>query len=138
VLPNNHSALDQPWVEFQGFLHQSKSIHPLVYCEVEEEFRYKESDDHPKNMGQDAAFEREAFEREAFEREAFDGYVEVDSVPHKNDKSTEADYNDPKRAPLVRFSHPQIRGVAGSGAISGWNLHLFCASVYIIGSAKIM
>ena len=106
---NKHSALDQPWVEFQGFLHQSKSIDPLVYCEVEEEFGYKESDGHPKNLGDDATFEREAF----------GGYVEVDSVPHKNDKSAEADCDDPKRASLVRFSHPQIRGVAGSGAISG-------------------
>ena len=79
-------------------------------------------------MGEDATFEREAF----------DGYVEVDSVPHKNDKSTEADYNDPKRAPLVRFSHPHIRGVAGSGANSGWILHLFCTLVYTIGLAKMM
>ena len=70
--------------------------------------------------------------------EAFGGYVKVDSAPHTNNESADADCDDPKRAPLLRLSHPQIRGGAGSGAIGGWILHLLYASVYTIGSAKVM
>jgi len=72
------------------------------------------------------------------ESEAFGGNVKVDSAPYTNDQSANADCDDPKRAPLLRFSHPRICGVAGRGAISGWVLHLFGASAYTIGSAKIM
>ena len=91
-----HSALGQPWVECQSFLHQIGNIGPLIYCEVEEVFGRKESDDHPKNLGEEAPSESEACR----------GYVEVDSAPHTDDQSADADRDDPKRAPLLRFSHP--------------------------------
>jgi len=76
-----HSGHGQPQVECQGFLHQIGNIGPLVYCKVEEVFGPKECDDHPKKLGEEVTGEREAF----------GGYVKVDSAPHTNDQSVDAD-----------------------------------------------
>ena len=104
------------------------SIGAFIYCEVEEEFGCEESDDHPNNLGEEATGGSAAF----------GGYAKVNSAPHRYDQRADAECDDPKRAPQLRFFHPQIRGIAGSSGISGWILHLLCASVYTIDPAKVM
>jgi len=114
------------WVEFQGPLHQSSSINPLSYCQVEEDLWCEESDNHPTKLE----------EKATGGTVTSGGYVEVYSTPHAYDSGGEAHGEDSKRSPLLGLSNPQIRRIAGSGGIGCRVLHLFYGSVQTVCSAK--
>ena len=92
---------------------------PFIYREKEQELRCEESDEHPKHL-----------EEKATSWMVAPGWnVQVKSAPYAYDQCTEAKRDDPERAPLLWFSHPQICGVARGSGIGCRILHLFGGSI---------
>ena len=126
VHASKHSGLNQMWVEFLHFPQQNTSRNPFIYCEVEQELRCQESDEHPNYLD----------EKATGIGVTFGGYVKVQSAPYAYDQGAEAERDNPKSAPLLWFSHPPRWGVARNGSIIPGILHLFCGSVKTIDAAK--
>jgi hypothetical protein len=127
VHTSKHSGLGQMWVDLQYSLYQNNSIYPFIYCEVEQELRCQESDEHPKQLEKKATCGGITF----------DGYIKVQSAPYAYDQGADAKQDDPESAPLLWFCHPQIRRVARSGSISRKILHPFYGSVKTIDPTKV-
>jgi hypothetical protein len=111
---SKQSGLGQMWVGLQDFLQQNTSTNPFIYCEVKQELWCEESDDHPSHLEEKTTGGGLTFGR----------YVKVQSAPYTYDQGGKAKGNNPKGAPLVWFSHPQIWGIAGSSEIGCRVLHL--------------
>ena len=107
------------WMELQHFLQQNANRNPFIYCEVEQDLRCDESDEHPRHLDEEAAGDGVTFS----------GYAKVHSTPYAYDQGTEAKRDDPKGTPLLWFCHPLIWRVSRSGSISCRILHVFCGSV---------
>ena len=110
---SKHSGLSQMWVRFQYPLQQNSGIDPFIYCEVEQDFRCEESDEHPSHLE----------EKATGGGVTSDGYVKVQSAPCAYDQGAEAERDNPKRSPLLWFFHPQIWGVGRGGGIGCRILH---------------
>jgi hypothetical protein len=106
--------LAQTWVGLQDCLQQNTSTNPFIYCEIEQDLWCEESDDHPSHLEEKTTGGGLTFGR----------YVKVQSAPYTYDQGGKAKGNNPKGAPLVWFSHPQIWGIAGSSDIGCRVLHL--------------
>ncbi len=113
---SKHSGLGQMWVELQHLLQQQGGRNPFIYCEVKQDLRCEESEDHPRHLE----------EKATGGSVTSDGYVKVQSAPYAYDQSAEAERDDAKSAPLLWFSHPQIWGVARSGGIG-------CKIIHFVG-----
>lgn len=66
------SELDQTWVELQCLLQRNTCTDPFICCEVEQELRCKESEDHPSHLEKISMGDGVMS----------DGYVEVRSTPY--------------------------------------------------------
>ena len=126
VHTSKQSGLGQTWMELQHFLQQNTRRNSFTYCEVEQELRCDESDEHPKHLDEKATGDSVTFGR----------YVEVQSAPYAYDQGAGAKRGDPKGAPLLWFSHPPIWGVARIGNISCRILHLSWGRVKAIDPAN--
>jgi hypothetical protein len=71
---------------FQHFLQQNTSIDPFIYCEVEQDLRCEESDEHPRHLE----------EKATGGGVTSGGYVKVQSAPYAYDQGAEAERDDPK------------------------------------------
>ena len=91
VHSSKQSGLGQMWVQLVHFLQQSINFNPFMYCEVKQDLRCEESEDHPKHLG----------EKATGGGVTFGGYVEVQSAPYTYDQGAEAYREDPKSAPLL-------------------------------------
>ena len=98
VHASKDSGLGQMWVELQHFLQQDISIDPFIYCEVEQELRCEESDEHP----------RQVEEKATGVGVTSAGYVEVQSAPYAYDHGAGAKRDDCKSAPPLWFGLPVI------------------------------
>ena len=103
------------WVELERLLQQNTSTDPFIYCEVEQGLWCEESNDHPKQLGENATGGGVTS----------GGHAKVQSAPYAYDQGAEAERENPKRGPLLGFSYPQIRRVAGSGGIMCRVFHRF-------------
>ena len=91
VHSSKQSGLGQMWVEPVHFLQQLINLNPFMYCEVKQDLRCEESEDHPKPLG----------EKATGGGVTFGGYVEVQSAPYAYDQGAGAYREDPKSAPLL-------------------------------------
>ena len=94
VHASKHSGLDQMRVELPHFLQQYTSLNPFIYCEVEQDLRCEESEEHPRHL----------VEKATGGGVTSDGYVEVHSAPYAYNHGTEAKRDDPKSVPPLWFS----------------------------------
>ena len=63
------------WVELQHFLQQNASHNSFMYCEVEQDFRCEESEEHPRHLEGNATGDGVTSGR----------YVKVQSAPYAYD-----------------------------------------------------
>ena len=68
------------WVELQDFLQQYAGLDPFMYCEVKQDLRCEESDEHPRQLEEKATGFGVTPDR----------YVEVQSAPYAYDQGAEA------------------------------------------------
>ena len=101
-------------MKFQGFVQQNTCISPFIYGKVEQDLRSEKSEEHPTNLEETATGSRVTP----------GGYIKVQCVPRAYDHGAEAERENTKCGPLVRFPNPRIRRVAWSGSVGREALHL--------------